>query len=367
MEGQEQPSGLKIEGSLLSDEFAQNGNDAPAVVNDTPPVNNEAPPTNDAPPANDTPAVIPFETKWKETFGDATPETVKEKFSQFDTIHTEYEQLKTRPTYRTDAGKQIDEWLDKGVKLETIAKFSSVKPEELTDDQAIKLRAEIENPKWEAKHIEADFRSKYTHTADELVADEINQTHADLKEGAKLRDAAAAKAFLADYLNKQLNPSGELEAVKQKQAEAKSALSQGWVNNSSVLQSSVKEVKDELVFKVPTEKGEEEVKLPYSYAVPENDLKQLTDFAIQTAVNQGIQPTQEGAKQVTEYLQGLIWAKFGKNIVQAALTDAMSKQQAAFARIINNPVPTGGGGTVTPSNMTREEAFLQNEVKRSGR
>jgi hypothetical protein len=328
--------------------------DAPPASVDTPPVQTDTPPaTTDTPPTVD-----PFEAKWKETFGEVPLETVKEKFTQFDTIKEEYEKSKTIPTYKTEGGKQIDEWLAKGVKLETIARFSNVKPEELQGEQAIKLKMEIENPTWTREIIDAYYNSTYTHQPDELKSDEANALEANLKKGALLSAEAQSKTFLSDYLGKQFNPSGELEAVQKQREESAAKASQFWTGQTSAISNAVKTVRDELKFKVMGEKGEEEVKLPFSYTVPDAELKQLVDYALQGAVNGGIELTEKGVAQVNDYVQGLVWAKHGKNIVHTAVQDALSKQNEAFRKTIHNPtVAQTSAPNVAGTKTAREQAW----------
>ncbi len=288
-----------------------------------------------------------FAAQFKAEFGDTDLKTLKEKYAQyeaanteFSTIKQEYETLKTKPPvapYKTNGVEKIDEWLSKGIPLKTIARFGDMDIKTLTEDDAIKLMSEIKNPAWQSKHIEADFNSKYIHEADELKSEEANQIAQDLKEAAKLRDAAEAKAFLADYLGKQFNPSGVLEEQKAQEQAARQQLSTFWTGQGNVLTSNTKQVNNELVFKVQGEKGEEEIKLPVSFVVPENDLNQLRDMALSAAINSNIEPTETGMKQVQAYLQDLVWAKHGKSIVNAAVQDALTAQNKAFQKLIHNP------------------------------
>lgn len=335
---------------------------------DTPPSTNDtqAPTNTDAPPAQtDTPpVVIPFEDKWKSEFGDVDIATVKERYSQFDTVYKENETLKSAtqvPTYKTEGGKQIDEWLAKGVKLETIARFGNIKDAtELAGEQAIKLKMEIENPTWDASIIDAYYKQQYKHEADELKSDEINAMEETLKRGAVLKAEAEAKGFLKDYLGKQFNPSVELDTTAQAKQEAIAKASQFWTGQANVISNATKQVTTELRFKVMGEKGQEEVTLPVNYVVPEAELKQLTDFALQSAVNGGVELTEKGVASVNDYVQGLVWAKYGKNIVNAAVQDALSRQEQAFRKTIHNPTVAG----VTTQNMgnistSRMDAFRQ--------
>lgn len=304
------------------------------------------------------PVVSTFNDEWKKEFGDLDVTTVKQKLSQFDTVVPEYEKLKTAPPvspYKTDGGKQIDEWLSKGVKLDTIARFSSVKPEELKGEQAIKLKMEIENPQWSKEIIDAYYHSTYSYQPDELKSDEANALESNLKMGAMLKAEADAKGYLQDYLGKQFNPSGELDSTKLQREEATKQASNFWASQSGVISNAVKQVKDELRIKVIGEKGEEELKLPFSYTVPENDLKQLTDFALQSAVSGGVELTEKGVAQVNDYVQGLVWAKHGKQIVYAAVQDALTAQNNAFRKTIHNPTVAGTSATNTAGAKTAQQ------------
>lgn len=288
-----------------------------------------------------------FAAQYKAEFGDTDLKTLKQKYAEYEAINTEYstikpeyEKLKTTPPvapYKTQGVEKIDEWLSKGVKLETIARFGKMDVATIPDDEAIKLQAEIQNPAWQPKHIEADFNSKYIHEPDELKSDEANSNAQNLKEAAKLQAAAKAKEFLTEYLGKEFNPSGELEGQKAKEQEVKGQLTNFWKGQESVLTNTVKQVSNELVFKVQGEKGEEEIKLPVSFVVPENDLNQLRDMALNAAINSNVEPTESGVKQVQSYLNDLVWAKFGPKILQAGVQDALSAQNKAFQKLIHNP------------------------------
>jgi hypothetical protein len=349
--------------------WAQSGPDVAGfeVVN-----NQETAPESVAPPvvensAETSPAVentataSEFDSKWKEVFGDVDVNTVKEKFSQFDNVYKEYSELKSKPPvspYKTPGIEKIDEWMSKGVKLETITRFSQLTPESLTEDEAIKLAEEIKNPQWQKRHVEADFNSKYNYTPDDLLSEEENQIRQDLVEAKKLKAAAEAKEFLQDYLGKQFNPSGVLEAEQQTKKAESEKLSSFWTSQASVLSNT--KISDELKIKVSGAKGEEEIKLPFSYSVPENDLKDITAFAIETAIAAGVQPTEEGMRQVQGYINELVWAKQGKSIVNAAVQSALSEQNKAFMKMIHNPTVAGAGQVIRSQQVSdRESAWSQ--------
>lgn len=281
-----------------------------------------------------------FEDVWKKEFGDTDVNSVKEILTKYNTIAPEYETLKSAPpvpTYKTEGGKQIDEWLAKGVKLETIARFSNVKPEEVNGEQAIKLKMEIENPSWTPDIINAYYQTTYNHTPNDLLSEEENALQENLKKGAMLKAESESKAYLTEYLGKQFNPSEVVDATAKQREEALVQASQFWGAQAPVLSNAVKQISQELSFKVMGEKGEEEVKLPVNFIVPENDLKQLTDFALQSATRSGVELTEKGLQEVKAYTQQLIWAKFGESIVRSAVQDALSKQQESFAKAIHNP------------------------------
>lgn len=305
-----------------------------------------------------------FESKWKEVFGDADVNTVKEKFSQFDNVYKEYSELKSKPPvapYKTPGIEKIDEWMSKGVKLETITRFSELTPEKLSEDEAIKLAEEIRNPQWQKRHIEADFNSKYNYTPDDLLSEEENQIRQDLVEARKLKAAAEAKEFLQDYLGKQFNPSGVLEAEQQTKKAESEKLNSFWTSQASVLSNT--KISDELKIKVNGSKGEEEIKLPFSYSVPENDLKEITDFAIQTAIAAGVQPTEEGMRQVQGYINELVWAKQGKSIVNAAVQSALSEQNKAFMKMIHNPTVAGTTQVIQSQQVSGRESGWQQRLR----
>ena len=251
--------------------------DAPVVETaaDTtpPPPSTETP--NTEPPKTDAPVVeqpTAFADIWKKEFGDTDVTAVKDIVTKYNAIAPEYETLKSQPPvapYKTDGGKQIDEWLSNGVKLETIAKFHNVKADALNAEQAIKLRMEIENPTWDADIIDAYYQTTYKHVADELKSDEVNALEEKLKTGALLKAEQEAKSFLSGYLDKQFNQSVVADAAVQERAANLQKATEFWTAQSSNIANTVKQVNQELTVKVMSEKGEEEVKLPVSFVIPE--------------------------------------------------------------------------------------------------
>lgn len=348
---------------------SNNGVKTTPIVDDTPPAvetTAEATPTTEptvTEPATTQPATeqpTAFADIWKKEFGDADVTVVKDIVTKYNTIAPEYETLKAQPPvspYKTDGGKQIDEWLSKGVKLETIARFHNVKAESLNAEQAIKLKMEIENPSWDASIIDAYYQSTYNHVADELKSPEQNALEENLKKGALLKAEAEAKASLSEYLDKQFNPSAVADATAQEREANLQKASQFWTSQSAAIANSVKQVNQELTVKVMSEKGEEDIKLPVSFVVPEAEQKQLLNYAIQSAVNSGIELNENGIAQVNEFVKNTVWAKYGESIARSAVEQALSEQHKHFSKIINNPTVARTTSPNTAATGTREAAW----------
>lgn len=303
-----------------------------------------------------------FDDIWKKEFGDADVNSVKDAYGKYKTILPEYETLKAQPPvspYKTEGGKQIDEWLAKGVKLETIARFNNVKPETLNTEEAIKLKMEIENPAWSRDIIDAYYQTTYKHVADDLKSEEINALEAKIKEGAVLKAEAEAKAFLTDYLGKQFNPSEVMDATAKQREEAATKAGQFWTGQSAVLSNAVKGLNQEFKLKVMGEKGEQEVKLPFSFSVPEAEQKQLLDYALNSAVQSGVELTENGIKQVTDFVRGTLWAKYGESIARSAVEQALSEQHKHFSKIIHNPTTARTDAPNYGASPTREAAWKE--------
>jgi len=309
------------------------------VVTPSTEVKTETAPTTEV--KQDAPVVVPFESKWKEIFGDATPEVVKQKYGQFDGLNSQFTELQNKPTYKTDAGKQVDEWMAKGIPLQTIAKLSTIKPEGLSEEQAIKLKEEIQNPVLKPEHIEAIFNSKYATSEDEL-----DDNVKILKQASLLKDGSEAKVFLADYIGKQFNPptpeNKQAEVEKQTQE-----LAQSWVKYDSSISQALKEISLQGKYNRFGEKGEQEQVLNYKYAPAENDLKVVTETALTAAIKAGMQPTEENIKTIANYANEVVWAKHGKQIMQGAISQLAGEYNAYFKSIINNP-QLAGTTTITP-------------------
>lgn len=292
-------------------------------------------------PKTDVPVVTPFESKWKELFGDATPEAVKQKYGQFDGLNSQFTELQSKPTYKTDAGKQIDEWLSKGISLSTIEKLSTVKPEGLSDEQAIKLKEEIQNSVLKPEHINAIYNNKYG-----VSEDELDDNVKILKQASLLKDGNEAKTFLADYIGKQFNPP----TPENKQAEVEKQtkeLAQSWVKYDSSINQALKEISLQGKYNRFGEKGEQEQILNYKYAPAENDLKVVTETALTAAIKAGMQPTEENIRTIADYANEVVWAKHGKQIMQGAISQLAGEYNAYFKSIINNP-QLAGTTTITP-------------------
>lgn len=296
-------------------------------------------------------------------FGIADKEAIKASLTEFPTIkqtltdlqtrwtpevEQEYNTLKTTPPvapYKTEEAKYVDDLAAKGISLKTIAQYIDVDPEKMEDTQAIKLATKLQNKGWEDKHVEADFQSKFiVDDTDPSVTD----TYKTLIDANRIKAAQESKAFLKEFIGKQF--TAPVDTTANAQAQAVQKATDFWTAQSTSLVAPLSKVSGETELKLPGGKGEVATKVPYTFSVPENSLKEITANAVRLAAHNGIPNTEEGVKQVQNFIQQSIFAKHGHEITAIALQEQQNKFiDFITAEFHNGTPPKAGGGFTTPA------------------
>jgi hypothetical protein len=214
-----------------------------------------------------------------------------------------------------------------------------VDPEKLDDETAIKMAAKIRSPKLESKHIEAQYRKDFYVDPEDVT---IDDTQKNLVEANRIQRAADDKQFLKGYINKQFNPPVDTSRAAAEQA-AQAAV-QYWQAQAPSIATGLKDISDEIKFNVVGTKGEEALSAKYSFSVPENDLTELTNRAIQAAVKAGVPQNEEGKKAVQQHVAELVQAKYGRQMLQSALAAQQTEFISYMQREFHNAGAPGGGG-----------------------
>lgn len=319
------------------------------------------PPAGD-PPAADAAAFNETEYLTKE-FGIADKDAIKANLTELPTIkqtltdlqtrwtpevEQEYKTLKETPPvapYKTEEAKYVDELAAKGISLKTIAQYIDVDPEKLDDTTAIKLATRLKNKGWEDKHVEADYQSKF------IVDDtdpSVTETHKTLIDANRIQAAQDSKAFLKEFIGKQFTAPVDTSAAAKQEQFNKAA--EFWTTQAPSLVAPVSKVSGETELTLPGGKGEVITKVPYTFTVPENSLKEITDNAVRIAAANGIPNTEAGAKQVQAFIQQSVFAKHGSEITAAALREQQNKfVDFITAEFYNGTPPKAGDGLTPPA------------------
>lgn len=290
-----------------------------------------------------------------------TPDQLKERIIGYDNlvqekerINSEFEQYKAKPTYLTESGKKIDEYLSRGVQLSTIAKFDGLDVDALSPEGRIKLKMEIEHPEWKPEHIDAYYNSLYA-----TDPDSINPADNTLKEAKLLEDDRKSADFLKSYIGEKLNPATPA-ATPATDAENKiQALKGEWQGKMSTLTGKMQELSHNVSAKTWTAKGEEAAQSTFNLPIPENDRSAIWSMAVNTAIGQGITPTAEGIQQVEGLANQIAWSLYGPQLLDAAVNAKAAEMIAAFKQTIHAPAAVGSQGDANQgtAEKTREDAW----------
>lgn len=290
------------------------------------------------------------------------PEVIKERLSTYESIAQERERLareleevKAKPSYLTEAGRKVDEYLSKGVNLATIQKFDGLNVEALSPEQRVKLQLEVQNPAWKPEHIDAYYNSKYATDPDNL-----DPSANMLKEAQLLQDDAAAKGFLSQYVVDKLNPAPVADANAAMQQKAKELAGQ-WQGQMPVLTNAMTELKQEVTSKAWGAKGEEDKASAFTLPLSEQNRTEIWNAAVNAAISNGVTPTAEGIQHVKELANKIAWSTYGPQMVEAALKRQSEELIASFKQSINNPVAVGNATPRqnAPTEKTREDAWRE--------
>jgi len=309
-------------------------NIAPQTETTTTETTETAPVTTETAPVT-TEATTAFDqTAWlKNEFGVEDVNAVKERYTGYETLQKEYEQLKATPPtvqpYKNELSKFIDN-LPQGVDPKFAVQYFDVKPETLSDEMAWKLNEKFQKPYLTDEEINAKFENKFQFEDESLATD----SEKVLKSASLKEEAFGAKTALNDFIGKTLNPVAP--EVAQKEQEAKTQkLTQEWGTKIPLVANNLKELNKQFPLKMF---GSDEAKMTdFKYQLPEAEQKAILDEAYKVAVQYGVEPTEQGLKTVNDFATNLLWQRNGEKIAQAMVGDAVSKLTENFKQIIHNP------------------------------
>lgn len=340
-----------VETTVETPIVAENG----AVNN---PTETTATPTTITEPTTTTVTEQPkFEDLLQKEFG-ADVNTVKERFTKYDELEKQLKELSSKPTYKTDYGKQIDEWLANGVSIENIARFGKMDLKTMDADAKIRTMLELQNPHLTPQHIDAIFESKYH--GDDLDTDNAKL----LKEAEKLQAAVQAETFLSDYIGKQFSaPSDEPDPkVLLQQAQIK----EFWTTQTPTLAKSLEKISFNAEIPVIGQKGQESIKVDIALDIPKETLSAITERATLSAIAAGLPNTEESAKEVQAYIKSLVWAEHGETLLQ---NYAAKREEAIWAHVqktFDNPTAFGQR-TIVDNQSSIMAGIMQHATQASTR
>jgi hypothetical protein len=300
-----------------------------------------------------------FEDLLQKEFG-ADVNTVKERFTKFSDLEKQVAELSEKASktiYKTEYGKQVDEWLANGVPIDTIARFGKMDLKQMDADAKIRTMLQIKYPHSSPEHIEARFERDYL--ADELATDREKL----LKEDDKLQAAVEAEAFLADYIGKQFaTPSNEPDPKEvQKQTEIKNY----WTNQTPLLSKNFEKISMNVDVPVIGQKGQEQLKVDIALEVPADTLSAITSRAMNSAIAAGLPNTEESVKEVQSYIKGLVWAEYGEKLMENYAAKREAAIWAHVQKTLDNPSILGQRATVDTTGSVMANYLRQAEQART--
>ncbi len=298
----------------------------------------------------------------KTTFGVEDKAAIIEKVAGFDDFSTRFSTLQTKlgaatadelPTkldelaaraaepkvnpYKSEFAKAVDDVWEKGITdptaLKEVVNFFDVDADKMDGQTAIKLSKKIQN-KWDDSKANLYYNSNFViDPTDETIEDKVKLE----VEEKLIREEQGARAFLKNYIGKKFEVP--VDAARQQQDENKRQLTDFWTGKAPSIVSQFKELKGERISKIPNgEKGEVELKAEYGFTIPDNDLKEITNLAVQVAVNSGVPNTEEGAKQVGDWVREFAESKY-RNQLAEKRSDA---QETKFIEFMQNEFHNNG-------------------------
>lgn len=319
-------------------------------------------------PADDTPTTSQTDTNQfdlnqyiEKEFG-VKPEELKTRVSQYETLaqekerlNQELEALKNKPSYLTETGKRVDEYLSKNVPLTTILKFDGLNVDALTPEQRVKLQLEVQNPAWKPEHIEAYYNSKYA-----TDPDAIDPSQNLLKEAQLLADDKAAQEHLKQYVMEKLNPAPMADPNVAAQQKVQALQSQ-WQGQMPALTNAMPELKYEVTAKAWGSKGEEDKASAFALPLSEQDRSVIWNAAVNSAISSGLAPTAESIAHVKELANKIAWSTHGPAMLENALKNQAQSLIRSFKQTINNPAAVGDATNrqTGPVEKTREDFWRE--------
>lgn len=256
------------------------------------------------------------------------------------TLSAELEQAKNQPPvspYKTEFAKIADELSAKGVKPETIARFSGLKAEELDSKNAILTKLEIEMPTLSPSERLDYYEEKYG------VSEENESILTDGQKAARKveleREATIARDFVKQYAYQALNPNQVDPALLAKEE----ARQNFWKQQGLAKVNTLNEFKLASVVKLPSQTGVEEKSHDFIYQVPEEGkqalLKEFNDTVNNPAYGNFFDQSETGVANANATYEKMFWQKFGNEIAKKQMEHASQRESLIhehYAKLINN-------------------------------
>lgn len=211
--GTEQQAQPSIEQQLVVESMRQQGfefNEQPAQTEqtqvETPPTQTETPAAaaENAPPKAEA-QVVDYDSFIEREFGTKELQTIKDRFSGYDALQSELNQLKDQPKYKTSVAETIDGLLE-GVQaaempkmLAKIAEFMSLDETQLSPKDLISFDLKLKYPTLEADQLDALINKRYGLS--ELATDEERKAG----EAQMVIDSLDAKKNIVELKTKTLS------------------------------------------------------------------------------------------------------------------------------------------------------------------
>ncbi len=239
--------------------------------------------------------------------------------------------------YKTEFARVADELSAKGVKPETIARFSGLNVDTLDSKSKILTKLEIEMPTLTPQERLDYFEEKYG----------VNEENENiLTDGQKAerkvnleKDAAIASDHLKQFVYQALNPNQVDPSLIEKENGRKTFWEQQGLGKVNVLN----EIKLPAVIKIPSQSGVQEIAHDFIYQVPAEGkqalLKEFNDTVLNPAYGNYFDQSEQGIANANATYEKMFWQTFGPEIAKKQMEHAANRESLIheqYAKMINN-------------------------------
>jgi hypothetical protein len=248
-----------------------------------------------------------------------------------DRLYQENEALKQKlenDSYRTDAARKFDNWVESGNDPELFHIIQSLPVDNLNDEEALKARYRIERPELSAEDVDLLIADKYKQT-DEYTDNQrrvgtINQSE-DAREARRFLSDLKAKTDVTDVTNVR-------EASRQQEVQRVEAWTKDIPNHVNSFD------------KITVAAGDKD---NYNY-FPSVDQKKVLQQELEKIFRNAPIPYNEESKAaVNQIVEDTFFRLYKNEITKAVAVAAKSKANEQIAKEIHNP--SGARGESLPS------------------